>query len=72
MKKNNNNYINIVLYLVVVLQKDPDDALHTFCLHRFACKLQQVLQCIGGVGGLTEVDVKSCRLTGFRQTQLLG
>ena len=61
-----------VLHLVIVLQQDPDHSLHALCLHRFACKLQQVLQSISRVGGLTEVDVQSRRLTGFGQTQLLG
>lgn len=49
-----------MLYLVVVLQEDPDHALHTLCLHRLACKLEQVLQGISGVRGLAEVNVQSC------------
>lgn len=60
------------LYLVVVLQQDPDHTLHALRLHRFACEVQQVLQGIRGVGGLTEVNVQSCRLAGFGQTKLLG
>lgn len=64
--------IPTTLYLVVVLQQDPDHTLHALCLHRLACKLQQVLQGIGGVGGFTEVNVESGRLTGFGQTQLFG
>lgn len=64
--------LSVCLYLVVVLQQDPDYTLHALRLHRFACELQQVLQSISGVGGLTEVDVQSRRFTGFGQTQLLG
>lgn len=61
-----------VLYLVVVLQKNPDHTLHTLCLYRLSCKVQQILQGISRVGGFTEVNVQSCRFTGFGQTQLLG
>lgn len=46
-----------VHYLVVVLQQDPDHTLHALHLHGLACKVQQVLQGISGVGGLAEVDV---------------
>lgn len=61
-----------ILYLIVVLQKNPDDTLHALGLHWLACKLKQVLQCISGVGGLAKVNVKSSRFAGFGQTQLLG
>lgn len=58
--------------LVVVLQQDPEDALHALRLHRLAGEVQQELQRVGGVGGFAQVHVKSCRLAGLGQTQLLG
>lgn len=51
---------DVRLYLVVVLQQDPDHALHALGLHRLACKVEQVLQGISGVCGLAEVNVQSC------------
>lgn len=64
--------ISLLPCLVVVLQQDAEHSLHALGLHRLSCELKQVLQGIGGVGRLAEVNVQRCRLTGFGQTQLLG
>lgn len=59
-------------YLVVVFQQYAHNPFHTLCLHGAAGEVQQVLQGISGVGGLTQVNMQSCRLTRLGQTELLG